>query len=247
MHSKKTADPLYRLIDESSEAVILTADDIRGFFATSEPESEGKITFTGIHNIDPSRRRIEDAELEVVNYLQERIGAYHAGRILLTASTVAGTPGNDETGIEYSFFGYTCEYEHAGTIWRRWAEERPIKLGEWADCPAEQHSSWLHVVQEAWFSAGRRAMKYGAADSVSIDGRKTSTRAGFYCALGEAVNGPGGTSAQISMPSPTASRPVADQCPVFSSHWTIRLALAIFWVMISLPAQLAYYANSMSR
>lgn len=181
--------PLYRLVDDESSAVILTAEDIDGFFVGPDRESRGTIVFRAVHQFDSKKRKVENAELHVVNWRGDPIGAYFVGRVSLAALDPAGT-GSEHP--DYSFEGYTCEFEHAGEIWRRWAEDTPIERGEWARCPAEYHPSWLHVVEEAWFASGKDILKYGTEDGASIDGSAMTTRAGFYCALGEAVNGPGG-------------------------------------------------------
>ncbi|MFD0658324.1 barstar family protein [Thermocatellispora tengchongensis] len=54
------------------------------------------------------------------------------------------------------------------------------------------YASWLHVVQNAWFSAGREGMRYGDTVEWFVDGVEMVNVYGFYCALGEAVNGVGG-------------------------------------------------------
>lgn len=183
--------PLFRLIDEESQDVLLTAEDVEGFFVKPEQDPSGTFTFVGVHQMHLTKKRIESAELEVVNHQQERIGAYHIGRTsLLAPDPDKGTHGQKEE--ECSFFGYTCEYPKAGEIWRRWASGIPIERGEWAKYSAEYHECWLHVAQTAWFAAHRNAARYGTDDLVSIDGSSIPTKSSFYCALGEAVNGPGG-------------------------------------------------------
>ncbi|MGW7538849.1 barstar family protein [Amycolatopsis sp. NPDC054798] len=46
-------------------------------------------------------------------------------------------------------------------------------------------------MQNAWFVSGKDAMRYGTGDLV-LDGRELPSKDSFYCALGEAANGPGG-------------------------------------------------------
>ncbi|MFC8714571.1 barstar family protein [Streptomyces sp. NPDC057197] len=119
------------------------------------------------------------------------VGEYVIGR----ASPVLPDPssGADERpGADWDFLGHTCEYPDAGRIWPLWAEGGPAGPGEWARGPARTHGSWLHVVQTAWFTSGRRATRYGTTETAVLDGSALSTKESFYCALGEAVNGPGG-------------------------------------------------------
>ncbi|MEU2854975.1 barstar family protein [Streptomyces syringium] len=191
MTSSFSESPLYRLIDGDSRDVLLTAEDVRGFFMDPEREPSEAFTFIRPRQVNLPRRNIESAELEVLNYQRERIGVYHIGRASLI------TPDTDKSidrqgDVEYSFSGHTCEYPKAGEVWSRWAAENPIERGEWAKYPAEYHECWLHVTQTAWFTAHRKAARYGTDDFVTIDGREMFNKFSFYCALGEAVNGPGG-------------------------------------------------------
>ncbi|ANH94173.1 hypothetical protein A8713_25810 [Streptomyces sp. SAT1] len=119
------------------------------------------------------------------------VGEYVIGR----ASPVPPDPSSgagERPGADWDFLGHTCEYPDAGRIWPLWAEGGPAGPGEWARRPARTHGSWLHVVQTAWFTSGRRATRYGTTETAVLDGSALSTKESFYCALGEAVNGPGG-------------------------------------------------------
>ncbi|WP_256371307.1 barstar family protein [Micromonospora sp. 15K316] len=53
-------------------------------------------------------------------------------------------------------------------------------------------SSWLHVVQTAWFEPGRLATRYESTPVVTLSAQNMPDQDAFYCALGEAMNGPGG-------------------------------------------------------
>ncbi|WP_327069989.1 barstar family protein [Kitasatospora sp. NBC_01302] len=181
---------MYRLVDAESQSVLVVAEDIRGFFVGPDRQPDGLITFTGLCQAPLVKQKIEEAQLEVLNHRQERIGSYDAGPVLLTPGH--GAVGGERGDLECSYLGYTCEYESAGEIWRRWAQEIPLEQREWARWPAGSHWSWLHVAQVAWFTGRRRAMNYGTASEASIDGGVIYNKASFYCALGEAVNGPGG-------------------------------------------------------
>ncbi|NEE39711.1 barnase inhibitor, partial [Streptomyces sp. SID7982] len=64
--------------------------------------------------------------------------------------------------------------------------------GGWLERPVETHDSWLHVVQNSWFEAGRAAKRYGVDEVCVIDGRQILNESSFYCALGESINGVGG-------------------------------------------------------
>jgi RNAse (barnase) inhibitor barstar len=188
---------LYRLVDEESRNVLLAAEDLHGFFVEPDTSPPERVTFTGVHHVATAGRKSEDTELEVVNHHVERIGSYYIGRTVREGvAPGAVKPDSASAGVhpdqEYSFFGNHLGYPGASQIWQRWAAPDPIEPHEWTRYPVDQQASWLHVVQTAWFTAGRRAARYGTNGVAVIEGIRTSTRPALYCALGEAVNGPGG-------------------------------------------------------
>ncbi|MCH0563601.1 barstar family protein [Streptomyces sp. MUM 2J] len=126
-----------------------------------------------------------------MNRQREKIGEYFIGRAVLGDPGV-GEPGGNIPRVAFRFFGNRCEYPEAERIWLRWASGVALEKGEWVRWPANYQGAWLHVVQNSWFASNRRAARYGVEDVVHLDGGQISTKSGFYCALGEAVNGPGG-------------------------------------------------------
>ncbi|TXC96399.1 barstar family protein [Streptomyces sp. ISID311] len=182
--------PLYVVSDEGSGGVLVAAEEVEGFFVDSE-EALPEVVFLRAHEVDKGRRRAEDAVLAIVNRRREKIGEYFIGRVALGDMDVESSDGNISR-VAYRFFGNRCEYPEAEKIWRRWASGIALEKGEWLQWPVSYQAAWLHVVQNSWFTSNRRAARYGVDDVVYLDGAHISTRAGFFCALGEAVNGPGG-------------------------------------------------------
>ncbi|WP_326579061.1 barstar family protein [Streptomyces sp. NBC_00481] len=179
--------PLYRIVEKGVGSVLISAEEIHGFFLDEDDTEQREICLTGVKEGALTRQRIERGELEVVNFRQQRIGMYDLGRVRLH-------PVSDPEDVQrsYSFLGYTCEYPKAGDIWRRWAAVEPLQYGEWARLPVGDRSSWLHVAQNSWFSALREPVRYGESAIVAINGRFIADKCSLFCALGEAVNGPGG-------------------------------------------------------
>lgn len=182
--------PMYVVADEESGDVLVAAEDVEGFFVDPEEETP-EVVFLRAHEVNRGRRRAEDAVLEIVNRRREKIGEYFIGRVVLGD---VGTESSDGkiSSVPYRFFGNRCEYPGAAKIWRRWALDVAMEKGEWLQWPTSHHSAWLHVVQNAWFTSNHRAARYGVDDVAHLDGAQISTKSGFFCALGEAVNGPGG-------------------------------------------------------
>ncbi|WP_097870742.1 barstar family protein [Streptomyces sp. rh34] len=182
---------LYRLVDQESGEVLIAAEDLLHYFVEEDREPPETVTFVRTHQVGRARRKTEQAELQVVDRQGGTIGAYYLGRVCAAFRHELVSSVEDRPDLDYTF-GHTCEYPRAGEMWRQWAAGRPVERGEWARYPSDRHESWLHVVQTAWFDSGRNATRYETGGTAVLDGSGFTTRGGFYCALGEAVNGPGG-------------------------------------------------------
>jgi RNAse (barnase) inhibitor barstar len=184
--------PLYRLVEEGSGKVVIAAHEVSGFFVESDHvQSEDILIFGSAREPVCLGKDLSDVELRVVNSLGKAIGSYYIGRVGLRSS-FEDRGGSGRGGFVATFYGYTCPYAAAGPIWRRWASGSPLVKGEWVGYPVESHDSWLHVVQNSWFETGHAAKRYGVGETCVIDGSQIVGEGSFYCALGEAVNGPGG-------------------------------------------------------
>jgi RNAse (barnase) inhibitor barstar len=77
----------------------------------------------------------------------------------------------------------------ASRIWELWRAGRPAESGLWA--------SYDSALRHHWSGAALAHHRSGAPDKPAgttyyLDGRNVTDHAGFYCAIGEAINGPGG-------------------------------------------------------
>ncbi|MGW6009008.1 barstar family protein [Streptomyces sp. NPDC055210] len=77
----------------------------------------------------------------------------------------------------------------AEEVWELWDTGRPTEPGLWARCGAEGRLHWLTTAL-ARHDPGRPDAEPGRTHH--LDGRHITDEPGFFCALGEAVNGPGG-------------------------------------------------------
>ncbi|MER5879776.1 hypothetical protein ABT119_28125 [Streptomyces sp. NPDC001910] len=77
----------------------------------------------------------------------------------------------------------------AAEVWDLWWEGRPSAPGLWAGCGPEARSCWLDTARHRH---PRDAPSAPAGITFHLDGRHITDHPGFHCALGEAVNGPGG-------------------------------------------------------
>jgi Barstar (barnase inhibitor) len=76
-------------------------------------------------------------------------------------------------------------------IWERFAMDQPRSRNAWAELPPAGQRAWLDVVR---LRSGAMPPPVDAPPGTvfELDARLVTNRAGFFCALGEAVNGPGG-------------------------------------------------------
>ncbi|MEU4692225.1 barstar family protein [Actinoplanes sp. NPDC023714] len=74
----------------------------------------------------------------------------------------------------------------ARDVWQRWRQGRPTEPGSWAGYDRELRQEWAGAALAHHTPAG------SPQTTVHLDGRHITDEEGFYCAVGEAVNGPGG-------------------------------------------------------
>ncbi|MFD2468986.1 barstar family protein [Amycolatopsis silviterrae] len=161
----------------------------RRFFHSAERPSHSFLPLAGFVSEDGEVERVDDAVLDVMNARGDKIGEYPIGSVIFAdAKSRSGV----KSRVPFRFFGSRFEFPEAGNIWRRWAAEAPLEREGWRSLSVSGHEAWLHVVQNSWFATGHDAVRYGANEVADLNGSRFSTTAGFYCALGEAVNGPGG-------------------------------------------------------
>ncbi|WP_409186246.1 barstar family protein [Amycolatopsis sp. VS8301801F10] len=182
--------PLYSLVDDQRKAVVVVAGDIEGFFVSEEDQSEA-VAFIDAEVSGGVPREIDDAILDVMNTRGDKIGEYPIGSVVFADADAASRSGV-KPRVSFRFFGSRFEFPEAREIWRRWAAEAHLGSEGWRTFSGSGHEAWLHVVQNSWFATGHDAICYGGNELANLNGSRFSTPASFYCALGEAVNGPGG-------------------------------------------------------
>ncbi|WP_232835657.1 barstar family protein [Actinocorallia populi] len=77
----------------------------------------------------------------------------------------------------------------ARQIWELWRAGRPAEPGGWARYDRETRLQWASA---ALFHHPRDTPDKPSGTVYHLDGRDVTDIEGFYCAIGEAVNGPGG-------------------------------------------------------
>ncbi|MFI9175372.1 barstar family protein [Streptomyces lincolnensis] len=77
----------------------------------------------------------------------------------------------------------------AREVWELWGEGRPTEPNRWARCDTAARDFWLDTARE---NHPHGSPDRPAGTTYHLDGRHITDRPGLFCALGEAVNGPGG-------------------------------------------------------
>jgi RNAse (barnase) inhibitor barstar len=185
-------DRIYRLVDEESGERLVSLADIEGFFVDRQKSPSMTVRLIGTDWRETKLPvSFDDVELQITDSHGEVIGSYYIGlvQVVGVSSERSDTVG---TALVTSFNGFTVPYPAARSIWRRWAAGGPTKRAEWLTWPPDAWTSWLHVVQCAWFTSGRSATRYSDSNQYVLEGRNILSPAAFYCSIGECVNGIGG-------------------------------------------------------
>lgn len=78
-------------------------------------------------------------------------------------------------------------------IWNQWKVSSPSKKGEWAKLSEDGRRAWLKVVKNYNFTKPLECSEKPKLETTYyLDGTYVTDYPSFFCAIGEAVNGPGG-------------------------------------------------------
>ncbi len=175
--------------------------DMDGFFVGRETAYDGyenpgerpdsvSVTLRRVRWFDAAEDRptrtiyLGDALVEVLDGEDRVMGDYDAwdARVTLTR----GSP-------DAMLTAYVGTMPHVGSewVWDSWRNARPTQRNLWAPLPVGEREAWLEVVQTVYFR--EHGQPYPVlGDEIHLDGRHVADLASFFCAMGEAVNGPGG-------------------------------------------------------
>jgi hypothetical protein len=174
-------NPRYSLTRENGD-LIVTARDVSGFFAPSDT-----FWLTGCTDVPP--RQLGNVELRVLDSSGRPLGAYFLG-----ATTVDNSRPHplDHTLADVLLHGALFSPPHplAESIWNDWHRDKPTTVGTWIPLPPAGREAWLEVVRlhHRWAST----VDHPQGTVISLPTAVVHTPVDFYCALGEAINGPAG-------------------------------------------------------
>ncbi len=142
---------------------------------------------TAITRIGTDRAVAGDAELAFLDGSGETIGTYFVNDVTVESVRPGGAPGLVDLTVLLS-----CGMALPGSDlpWQLVRTGRLDRLGLWHDLDRTGRRAWLSVALTRQVSCTASDRPAGA--TYQLDGRYVTDEDAFYCAIGEAVNGPGG-------------------------------------------------------
>jgi len=190
----------YALYLEDEDLLVAYCSDIDNFFAdTPAITSHRKLTLRDAH---PSSDRIRETlrrmagnpvgngEIRILSRYHETMGAYYISGIELASinPTIEAIADSCNISITCSLLDPPTPFEQK--LWRMRREGRPEVCNAWKGLRASQLDAWIRVAQ--MYQLNNPASTSPPGSIFSLDGLGIENTQGIFCALGEAVNGPGG-------------------------------------------------------
>lgn len=131
-------------------------------------------------------RELGDAWLNIHDPNGLIVGSYFTGAVTLESLAHEGTAG---TTAVISCWVPSIPARSAGPIWKIWSQHAPASINEWVNIPIGEREGWMEVSRMFGREPGGAKKPAGTFELLGAD---IEDLASFYCALGEAMNGPGG-------------------------------------------------------
>jgi len=193
--------PGYALVSDDSDEPWASCLDVEGLFTEPREAQEWRrMSLIGCAASGPLHAvcaRSAETEMELGNLrlivLDQRgvpIGQYVAGAAVATARLPhANDPELCDVVIVALLLA--APPAMAETVWNRWRATAPDRKNVWAEYGADGREAWLHVVR---LHRGSQPLPPDRppGQTFELDGAHVTDDPSFYCALGEAINGPGG-------------------------------------------------------
>lgn len=197
----------FSLRDDETGLILGTFMETRGFFVGYSSLSRGcdddekelaTVTFDAV-NFHPTTdlgklrsrgssraRRLRNLVVVVRSIDGVSIGEYPVGSAVVELTERVGT---DIKDLLVEGLMSCPPHRGAEALWQEWAVRRPKTMNCWAALPVGRREAWLEVAR--MYSA-LDSRPVGSSSTIELDGTNIVDPASFFCAIGEAVNGPGG-------------------------------------------------------
>jgi RNAse (barnase) inhibitor barstar len=167
-----------------------------GVYREVPDDPEYPVTLLGCRPGPQLAAAIADPSRPIIAHPESR--AFHGGFVMTLASTVnaqvtAVRPSSYGTGlVDVTFDGGFLNPMPTGTedIWRLWQTTGPQERNLWASRPPMLRQHWAGAAMTHATTSWSPDRPPGTV--YHLDGRYVTDVPAFWCALGEAVNGPGG-------------------------------------------------------
>lgn len=187
--------PKFLIIDDESDLVIGSCNEIIGFSGSATEDGhylkvvDLTITESFLEYCMNTKKRISGIDIQMQSGGDTAIGSYFFGleKPMAFHSRIVQSK-IDELDLIGCF--PSPPSAEAWKIWEQWMISKPSRLHTWSSLPFKQRLGWLEVVRiHSEFSD-----RIDAADKKHfvLDVSYVTDITSFYCALGEAMNGPGG-------------------------------------------------------
>lgn len=194
---------MYALVDDETGNRLGEFRDIGTFFVAEPGEYRGSagVTCTARVPIDfeivdldpgaelatlPDPRNRSNYFVQILSHGGGVIGEYYVASAVLRGRKNAAS---GLVNFDVSGFVDWIPHRDAKDLWTAWAVAPPARKGVWADLPIGSREAWLEVAGLYRITA---SLASNDVAEVVIDGTSIEDLASFFCAMGEAVNGPGG-------------------------------------------------------
>ncbi len=133
-------------------------------------------------------------EILILNHKQEVIGSYY----FTSAKPIQCHPSHPITDeFEIVMVGglWDCALPHSLALWEHWRSGTPTHKNIWANFSFEERRAWLQIVINYHGSTYYKDIVRQDAPAGSrfdLYGTHITDYPSFFCAIGEAINGPGG-------------------------------------------------------
>ncbi|MBE1441250.1 barstar family protein [Paenibacillus sp. OAS669] len=195
----------FSIIDDESGLTIGSCNDIAGLtgdeFIVINDESLNRITLLNFQFSEIFKKEwlgkkyyIGNLQLTILNNSGVNIGAYYFGLDEAVSCRKIGFWEGQHTRLAGTLL-YAASRE-AMVLWDEWRTAQPDQYNMWVNLTSSERLGWLEVIRlfnDFCSSSNNSNNKQDKSGEIyHLDGLHIKDRTSFFCALGEAVNGPGG-------------------------------------------------------
>jgi RNAse (barnase) inhibitor barstar len=194
--------PRYALVSDEGDERWAWCLDVEGLFTEArEPMEWRRISLLGCAIAGPlhtycAEGRDTEVELGNLELIVLDHGGLPIGRYAASAAAATGCQphAGDRELCDVAIVALllAAPPAMAEAVWDRWRASAPDTTNVWAEYGADGRRAWLHVVR-----LNRAAQRLPGPDrppgqTFELDGVHVNDETSFHCAIGEAINGPGG-------------------------------------------------------